>query len=355
MPDQETIIPDFEFIEDDQSLPIQEEDETQQVENETSTEEPSQEKQQEFNDEGEDEIIDDSENIDDEESEDEADVDENLQSLYEYYAEEGYLPKVDNFKATPEKFQELLDNHMSSLQNQVEQAYVESLPEKARSLWQYIANKGDDIQEDDLKHFFSDTTKPVESEDDARLYLEKIYKERGLADNIVEKLIETHEDDDELLDIAQQEFEKEQSKLKEEQEKLVNETKEQKQKRLQKQQEFQDNVAGIVMDQPWDDSVKEEVFQEIFSGNLRQKTAQLVNHPKALAQLANYMRYFDPKTGEIDESVFRKQAFSKQNKKTKSAFERSFSSSSASRSGTRTQKKRKSQDIDFSNFEIINE
>ena len=264
-------------------------------------------------------------------------------SLYSFYKDKGLINHDGEFDGKPETFEKILEENITNYYQQVEDEIVGAVPDEGKSIMEYILAQGDSFSKDQLLEFINetkDTTVPTEFNDDsARDYLIKHYEQTLGKDN-AERFVETLEDDDKLVETANSVAEKAKEQIKQTEKEKVQAAKEAREARKKQQEQFQQTLASKLQETKWDKDVQQRVYNEVFSGNLRAKTAEIVKHPEALIQFANYMQYFDPKTGKIDEQAFASKTFSKEATKLKSSIERHFRKSDAHKSGG-SQTKRK--------------
>lgn len=343
---EENKLPEFEFGMEE-VIPGQEEQETpkEEIEQvEESSEEPKQDTKEPVIEQGnpfEVETEEETENSEDSEY---------LKSLYSFYKDKGLLNHEGDFNGTAEEFENILQENIASYYNQVEQELIDAVPDEGKSVMEYILSEGDGFSVDKLNEFLSnrDTVVPTEfNEDSARSFLINHYTDKLGNKANAERFVDTLEDDGKLVDSAKDITEQLKQQQSEIEKQKIEQAKKNKELRKQKQQEFQQTVAEQLKGTEWDDSIRKRVFNEVFSGNLRAKTQAIVQHPKALIQFANYMQYYDPEKGEIDEQAFANSTFSKAAAKVKNSIERHFRKSDAHRSGKSSTKTRSDKNAKF--------
>lgn len=260
------------------------------------------------------------------------DADESLVGLYNFWKEEGLLEHDGEFKGSRAEFAEILRQQRLAEQEAIQENIVNAMPEFAQSLVEYILTEGDTLTVDNLKEFLniSDTKIPeITTESQAKTYLlDKFTKLHG-DQSLAEKFVEALEDDGALVEKANAERSKELEQISVKQAKKIEESKMTKAQKARIQQEFQNTLTQELQGTGWKPQVQQEVYNEIFSQNLRNKTSSIVQHPKALIKLANYLRYYDPKTGDIDEKAFANVAYSSAARELKDKIERHFGKSAA--------------------------
>lgn len=278
----------------------------------------------------------------------------NYLSLYNFYKEEGLITVEDEFDGSKEQFAEILKKQRIAEQEAFQTQVVEAMPEYAQNLVEYILTEGNTLTTDKLKSFL-DISEQVNSLPDigtdeakAKEYLTaKFSKLHG--EDMAKKFVEALEDDGDLLDKATAELEKDKAELVKAEKSKVEEAKQSKLQQQQAQVEFAKSLETELKATGWKPEVQQNVYNEIFSQSLRQKTSGIIQHPKALIKLANYLRYYDPKTGDIDESAFAKTAYSGAAKNLKDTIEKHFNKSDAFGSGgtVKTRKQDKNETFVF--------
>lgn len=260
--------------------------------------------------------------------------DERYKALYNFWKEEGLISHDGEFAGTKEEFGEILRQQRIAEQEAIQEAVIGAVPDYAQSLVEYILTEGDQLSLSKLQEYLGAASKAeavpqISTEVQAKSFLlqeyEEILGEKGLA----EKFVETLEDDGELLVRAQARREEKLAKKQEFETQKVEESKAQKAARLQAQQQFQQSLAKELEGSGWKQDVQREVYNEIFSQSLRAKTSSIVQHPKALIKLANYLRYYNSDTGDIDEKAFANVAYSSAAKELKDRIEKHFGRSDA--------------------------
>jgi len=273
--------------------------------------------------------------------------DERYKALYNFWKEEGLLNHDGEFKGTKEEFGEILRQQRIAEQEAIQEAVIGAVPEYAQNLIEYILTEGDQLSMSKLQEYLGAASSPesvpdITNEAQAKNFLLQEYEEILGGRDLAEKFVETLEDDGELIPRAQAKREEKLAKKQEFEKQKVEESKAQKAARLQAQQQFQDTLVQELKSTGWKQDVQQEVYNEIFSQGLRTKTSGIAQHPKALVKLANYLRYYDPKTGDIDEKAFANVAYSSAAKELKDRIEKHFGKSDGFGSNRVQEEKRSS-------------
>lgn len=270
---------------------------------------------------------------------------EHYKALLEFYKDKG-LVNYDEYDGSVEKFEEILTNNINNYYEQVENEIIGAAPDEAKSVMEYILAKGADFKREDLSQFLTSSVPEEFDDNSAKNYLLSIYTDK-LGKSKAEKLIEALEDDGNLVEEAKTEAEQTRAKLKEQEQAIVQQTKEQKAQAKARQMEFKQNLSKELESFKWPKEIKDNVINDLYSGQVQAKTKEIVKYPKALLQLTNYLRYLDPKTGEINEEQFAKQSYSKAASKLKSDLDKHFRSSAFSKGTTKQDKQDNNVQYEF--------
>lgn len=282
--------------------------------------------------------------------------DERYKALYNFWKEEGLINHDGEFTGTKEEFGEILRQQRIAEQEAIQEAVIGAVPEYAQNLIEYILTEGDQLSLAKLQDYLGTASKvevvpEISTEAQAKSFLLQEYEQILGGKDLAEKFVETLEDDGELIPRAQAKREEKLAQKQEFEKQKVEESKVEKARRLQAQQAFQQNLTEELGKTGWKSDVQQEVYNEIFSQNLRAKTSQIVQHPKALIKLANYLRYYDPKSGDIDEKAFANVAYSSAAKELKDRIEKHFGKSDAFGGSRIEEKKKPSKDVKYEFFD----
>lgn len=342
-------LPVFEF--DIGDIPTTEEAVETEVQEQVDNSQPEEVEEQPENNFTEEAVFEDAKPEDADTVEDEPEDAEYYKSLLGFWKDEGLLNYDGEFNGTKEQFAEILKNQRLQEQEMVQEGIIEAMPDYAKGLVEYILTEGDALSHSKLKEFLDigeqqSSIPTVDSEETAKAYLlEKFTKVHN--QSMAEKFVEALEDDGNLVETAQSELEKDKAALATLEKNKIEESKQTKAQRQAAAAQFQQNLTSELQNTGWNKEIQQQVYADIFNGELKRKTAELVNYPKALAKVTNYLRFLDPKTGDIDESAFAKTAFSGAAKNLKDSIEKHFSRSDAFASGGSVRQKKKDKNETF--------
>lgn len=274
---------------------------------------------------------------------------ERLKALYTYHKEQGHISHEGEFDGSLEQWDEILRSQPYADKERVEKTILEAMPDTVKDLVEFALNQGEGITKEQLKEFLNitETSVPeVTTEEQAKSYLLSKYTSVHGEDTAA-RFVEALEDSEALLSTATKEIEKEKEQISKQSQVKLEQSREQKLEREKNKREFETKLNNELANTNWSNTVKKAVWDEIYSQSLRTKTSQIGNYPKALIQLANYMRFFDPKTGEINEDEFTKSGKSTAAKELKDNLERTFGKSAGFGSNTTVTKKKEDKNINY--------
>lgn len=280
--------------------------------------------------------------IDDDTSEDnnEPEVSQAATLFYKELAANG-IGEDNKEEYSFEDVNNLINNYTTSLPEQITNNIIQSTPELGRKLIDYVFTKGDSLSKDDLTTFvttyledISSTDIDINSEDKAREVLSAQYKKQGFKDNVVEVILDTLEDDGDLINEAKKFIDNKPSKSDE----LLNQTKEEKQAALEAQQTFINSINSEFEDLKWNKNKVAQVRTNLFNGTASKILSEASKHPKALIQLADIATYWDEKTKSFDLEKYSEKSSSKQAKSLKDKIEQDMFNSTPRTKSTKVQK-----------------
>lgn len=207
-----------------------------------------------------------------------------------------------------DEIEEELENYKTDLPNKVKDNLLNSTPQLAKDLVDYVLSKPD-LTEEDLKEFYTlhlqDQTNDLNDNEQARAFLNNYYKDQFPQDSI-DILLDSLEDSDKLLEKAK---ELNTSKSKEILEQAKDQAKVNQELQEQKVKEIQQEFESLT----WKKAHKDKVYEQVFSGKTEETLLTIASSPKAIIQLANLVSYYDPKTQSFDLSTFVNQVETKKN------------------------------------------
>lgn len=262
-----------------------------------------------------------------------AEQDEVAVAFYEQLKERGYTFS-DEFNGTWEE----IDDYFNNLPQAVLNSVVESLPDLSKDVVKFVATAGQNITKDELKDFFVSYFQDIEdvtldSNDNARDYLEDIYKKAGMRPKSIQSALDALEDDDELIATAKEEYEKN-KQIKSRQ---MIEQKDQENKLIQQQQkEFMSNIQKELTTSGWKQERVQKISSVLSGDSFSNKMKEIVSNPKSLVQLADLLTYYE--NGEFNLEHLKKQVETKTANSLKDALKKnSFSSASLKTSNSENQ------------------
>lgn len=226
--------------------------------------------------------------------------DELARVLYESYLERGYLTESEDnkFDGTFEWIEKSLDD----LPDRIQETIVSSVPPVGKEVLDFILSSGTNLTKESLTDFVSKFLKQeettVETLDDAREYLTKVYEKKGMKQRAIDAQLDDLEDSEELLTTAQRELANEKTETTKAIEKAKELTKEQR----KQQEEFNSSVEQSIAALP--KTRQPAVVQT--AQNALSIINEIGKNPSAYVQFMDLLSYY--KDGKFDLSVFEKQA-----------------------------------------------
>ena len=246
--------------------------------------------------------------------------------IYKTMVENGHWLESEEFKGSMEEVSDMFEQMPDMMFNSM----VDAMPPVMKNLMTYGYQKGEALKESDLAEFFtkyntvSSETVDLDSTEGQRDYLKKVLISDGEDADTAEDLLDLWEDKGKLASKATAKHSAEKAAKEEAAQEEITRLASQKAQAKESRKAFVQNVQKNIVDTGWKPKAQRAVLDEIFEGRLNHKSKVISNHPKALVQLANYLRYFDEEKGEIDESAYKTQAFSASAKNVKSTIEKHF-------------------------------
>jgi len=263
-------------------------------------------------DENKEDIVDDNitDNTDDENSEEddsEIQEDEEAVGAFNVIKKIGLFDDEDEKLFSKAKSWDKLDELVSTLPHKVVSSVIETAPTQFQQLLKVVYNEGEALNNDKLKEIFeayqADNENKISefNSDTAREYLEKIYSQSGMRPKAIASQLDDLEDNDELINEAKKQYEKNQSsKLAEVEARLQNEKAEQAKQIEERQKVIETTIDSF----GWKDTRKKAVKSTL--ANFNNVASQIMKNPASLVELADFLSYYDSKTGKFDLTAYSK-------------------------------------------------
>lgn len=274
-----------------------------------STQEETQEEENVDIDKKEEEKKDDiiTDNEDDSDDNEEHQEDEEAVGAFNVIKKIGLFDDEDEKLFSEAKSWDKLDELVATLPHKVVSSVIETAPTQFQQLLKVVYNEGENLTNDKLKEIFeayqadNDNQILEFNSDTARDYLEKIYSESGMRPKAIASQLDDLEDNDELVKEAKKQYEKNQSsKLAEVESKIQNEKAEQ----VKQVQERQAQLEATLESFGWKDNRKKAVKSTL--ANFNNVANQVMKNPNGLVELADFLSYYDTKTGKFDLTAYSK-------------------------------------------------
>lgn len=197
-----------------------------------------------------------------------------------------------------------IEKQMDELPNRVQSNLIQSLPAEAQDFVDLLLTKPN-LSKDDFRKFYNDFLNDeqptIETVDEARTLLEKVYAEKGLKPKAIQAQLDDLEDEDQLLAEAQKEIQSKGSKVKE--------TLEQTKQEIAEQQKYFQTFLNDVQTEIKTLTPNRQAAINKIAPNVGQIVNEISANPKAYTQLLDILTYY--KDGKFDLSVFEKEAATK--------------------------------------------
>lgn len=237
-------------------------------------------------------------------------------ALYQELIQKGIVKDAEKEEYSWDDIEGAIQSYKDELPDQVAESLVKQAPDKGKALIDFIFTKGDSLTDDDLKGFYqqyledlSYTSIVVDTEDKAREYLDNAYSKQGFKPSVRTAMIEALEDEGDLLNTAKDLAKKENDQNKSQQ--ALSEAKNNKQEDKQAKAQFASDVLAELEKTEWTPQVVSEIKRQLASQQTWTILNQAANSPKAVLQLANLARFYNPENGSFNFDSFVKQAASK--------------------------------------------
>jgi hypothetical protein len=233
-------------------------------------------------------------------------------SLYQEMKERGYVDPNDKFDGTWESF----DEYFTTLPQKVLDSVIQELPDFSKNLVKFVATAGENITSEELINFVDKHLKAhsedtnLDSLDSARSYLENVYKQSGLRASAIQSQLDDLEDSEELIQEAKKHYSENNSKK--ETEALIAEKENTNAEIKARQKAYAAELQKELVATGWKQEKIVEIQNTLSGSNFSNAIREITTSPKALVQLANFIKLYDPKQKNFNLDSFVKQVESKQ-------------------------------------------
>lgn len=257
---------------------------------------------------------------------------------FNHLKEHGIIDEDEEFDGT----WETLEESLSSLPQKVLNSIIEQAPDITKQLVKF-AFSSENITKEDFQKFakayleeFDNSTPEIETMDEARNYLEQVYKERGMRPSAVRAALDALEEDDALIDEAKTELEKTNQNSKKKTEEIIQEKQKADQERIDAQRVFVSQISSELDSIGWSKQRIEKVKTMMSNNNLGSTLNKVISSPKAIIKLADFLDYYNEKDGDIDYSNFMNKAETKKALSFKDKIEKSVNTPNSNTKSTLT-------------------
>lgn len=284
-----------------------------------------------------------------EEVEEEVTSDNRLATLYyNTLVEKGIAtPQEDKEEYTWDDVESATNYYTQELPHQIADQLVKQAPELGQQLIDFVFTKGQNLTKEDLTQFTKEYLEDISSveintEDDARSYLEQVYSKQFSRKSQVQAAIEALEDEGALVDEAKKHLETKPKKSQQ----TLQQIKEEQNNIREQQRQFAEQVIQELNNTGWANNKINTIKQNLTNGRVNEVLKKASSNPKALIQLADFINTFDENSSEFDLKNFKVQATSNQVKSLKDKITEDMFNSAASSTKASSSKVKKKFDLD---------
>jgi len=273
--------------------------------------------------------------------------------IYKTLVDHGYTQERKDFKGTYEE----IDQIFETLPSEILKSVYDEMPEPLQYLFRYglaEKQKGNDVSWSVLNQFVKENS-PVDYESidisdvtKQRDFLVKEYLNEGYDNEVAQTFVDSLEDKGELENTAKKKLESKKDSFNTKAKTTVTETEAEVAAREQAKREFQSKIKEEISKTGWKPVRQTAVQQELMQGNIPVKSREVMKHPAAIVQLADFFTYFDAKKGVFDLEAYAKHGASPKTQEIKNRIERNFKESPGTGGKEVVQPKK----LDTSNFEF---
>lgn len=226
-------------------------------------------------------------------------------ALFDEFTQRGYVTETDDNKFDGSF--EWIDKQLEELPDKIQNSILAQIPDEGKSIVDFVLSAGPNLTREKLesfvKDFLNEDVVTLDTLDDAREFLTKVYQEKGFKKGAIEAQLNDLEDEDTLLEEAKKELGLQQTKI----QKRIEEEKAQTKEQIKAQKEYEQAVLDNIKSLPEGrvQPVKQMVNQ------IQNVISEIVNDPVTYVKFLDVMSLYNPKTKTFDLSAFEKQATSK--------------------------------------------
>jgi len=238
----------------------------------------------------------------------------NVVAAFEYYKDANFFTiDTQEFDGTEEGLQELFAKQAEASKN----SFLGNVPEFAKPLVELVQLKGQNFTEDELieaLNIIKPQAQDFSKEEQAEQYLRESLAKDGYDNEEIEEEIEELKYKDKLGKAAERAYKKDIQLGRTKLEEKVQTLKVQQEQELRDAQEFVGQFQKTLNELPWSTELKKAIQEEFNTGTFKAKLEAVIQSPKDLADLAAFIRHYDPTKG-FNLDTYQKAAFSPTSKK----------------------------------------
>lgn len=247
-------------------------------------------------------------------------------AVYEQLVEKGYVDNDEDFDGTWDQ----LDSNLENLPQRVLNSLVANTSDVSKDIVRFVFSS-DNITAEEILEFVKTNYEEsniqsveIETMDDARSFLERTYKERGMKPRAAEAAIAALEEDDLLLEEAKEEYQKVAANAKPKTEALIAAKENETAAAIESKNKFTADIITELNNTGWKPNKIEEVKNRIAKNEVNQLLTDIFKSPKAFVKMVDFIGYF--KDGDINYDNFINTVETPKGKDMKSKFESAINS-----------------------------
>ena len=247
-------------------------------------------------------------------------------TVYEQLLEKGYVDESEEFDGTWDK----LDSSLEYLPQKVLNSLVANTSDVSKDVIRFVFSS-DNITADEILNFVKVNYEEsqvqnteIETMDEARAYLERLYAERGVKPIVAQASISALEEGDLLMEEAKEEYEKTLANQKPKTEALIQAKEQESMAEVERKSKFTNDIITELNNTGWKPNKIEEVKTRIAKNEVNTILTEIFKSPKALVKMVDFIGYF--KNGDINYETFINTVETPKGKDMKSKFESAINS-----------------------------
>ena len=289
--------------------------------------------------------------VDDESTEEEeapkVEEDPTAVGTYQTLIDKGFISEREDWDGTFDKLDEIFDEIPENVKNEL----LSNTNEKGKQIMEYIMNKGQNLDDNDIQSFLNLYNQPpeVDSITSAKEVITAQLKSQWFDEDLIESNIDLLESKDDegtaLKELANKYVKASQG----DPDKILESQRAEQVEAEEYQRVFTNNLYDNIDNNKYPKKTKEAIKANYRNNAYVDRFTEAFTNPESLVQLITLSQYYDPKTKTFDLTEFAKMAASKEVEKLKDNSIRQNYSSSAKKGAAPAAKSKMMDDVQFVN------